>query len=70
MYIFIAQLVDCTMHLLVYDPCIDFRDTSDKLQYCHSSYIYPSNPEINPLTTNHFFKLRFNNTITVHVMSY
>ena len=66
-HVYFSCTVSCTMHLLVYDPCIDFRDTSDKFQYCHSSYIiiYPSNPEINPLTTNHFFKLRFNNTITV-----
>ena len=53
----------CIMHL--HDPCIDFRDTSDKFKYCHTNYINPSNSEINPLTTNHFFKLPFNSTITI-----
>ena len=53
------------MHLPVLDQCIDFKDTSDKFKYCHSSYIYPSNPEINPLATNHFSKLRFKNTVKV-----
>ena len=42
----------CIMHL--HDPCIDFRDTSDKFKYCHTNYVNPSNSEINPLTTNHF----------------
>ena len=51
------------MHL--HDPCIDFRDTSDKFKYCHTNFIYPSNPEIKSLTTNHFFKLPFNSTITI-----
>ena len=53
----------CIMQL--HDPCIDFRDTSDKFKYCHTNNIKPSNPEINPLTTNHFFKLPFNSTITI-----
>ena len=52
----------CIMHL--HDPCIDFRDTSNKFKYCHTNYVNPSNNKINPLTTNHFFKLPFNSTIT------
>ena len=35
------------------------------MSLCHTNNIKPGNPEINPLTTNHFFKLPFNSTITI-----
>ena len=48
-------------HVLISETLAINSNIVIRVIYIHN----PSNPEINPLTTNHFFKLRYNNTITV-----